>query len=145
MYQRSSYHGGLLPSGWFLVIHGRHEFTDAEVKQLSQAAEVVACFVEEHVMVSKAACWKNGQEVWSVTHDAQESLHHLEAQGELPLGFAAIRDRLTKQQEEEDDCDFIFDIPVSLAAEITGYRHDETRKETFETFVRPSFFEGLFG
>jgi hypothetical protein len=58
-----------------------------------------------------------------------------------------IRDRLTKAQDkdEEGDVDFIFNIPVDLAKEITGYSHEVRPETTFDNFVKPTFFERLFG
>ncbi|HRI16820.1 MAG TPA: hypothetical protein PLX89_27830 [Verrucomicrobiota bacterium] len=143
-YRKTPFCGGALPSGWFLVIHGRHEFTNDEVRRLSRGCETVACFVEEHVMVSRAAGWKNGQQSWCVSHNAEEGIGHLDIEGEPPAGFAAIRDRMTKQQEEEGDADFIWNIPVDLAKEITGYSHEEAGS-AFDNFVKPTFFERVFG
>ncbi|MDB6021925.1 MAG: uncharacterized protein JWQ04_1782 [Pedosphaera sp.] len=148
--RKTRFCGGPLSGGWYLIKYGRHEFTDKEMVRLSQGCEVVACFVEEHVMVSRAAAWKDGREIWSVTHDSQEDLRHLEARGDLPAGFAAIRDDLTRQQEEdaedeENACDFMFDIPVTLAAEIADYRYDEMREGKFETLEKPSLMQQLFG
>jgi hypothetical protein len=142
---KTRFSGGALPTGWFLLIHGRHEFTNNEVQRLSRGCEVIACFVEEHVMVSRAANWKDGQQIWSVTHDAQESDGHLEVEGEPPAGFAAIRDRLTKQQEEDDGADFIFNIPVDLAKALTGYTHEEEPGVTLDNFVKPTLFQRMFG
>jgi hypothetical protein len=144
-YCRTPFCGGLLPSGWYLVIHGRHEFTNDEARQLSRGCEVIACFVEEHVMVSRAASWKNGEQIWSVTHNTEEGDRHLEVEGEPPASFAAIRDRLTKRQDEDDGADFIFDIPVDLAKAITGYSHQETPETTFDNFVKPTFLQRVLG
>jgi hypothetical protein len=144
-YHDTPFCGGVSPSGWFLVIHGRHEFTNDETRRLSVGCEVVACFVEEHMMVSRAACWKDGKQIWCVEHDAQEGDGHLDIEGEPPAGFAVIHDRLTKQQEEEGGADFIWSIPVELAKEITGYSHEESPEVTFDNFVKPTFFQSLFG
>src|SRR3974390_3306362 len=65
--------GTELPGGWYLVVSQRNrlEFTkDKVLEQLSSLGEVVACYVEEHVMCSFAACWRGGQRVWSVYHDS---------------------------------------------------------------------------
>jgi hypothetical protein len=97
------------------------------------------------MVVSRAAGWKDGEQIWSVTHDAQEGDGHLEVEGEPPCGFGAIRDRLAKQQEEDGGADFLFDILVTLAKEITGYRHDERPEITFDNFMKPTFFQRVFG
>lgn len=96
-------------------------------------------------MVSRAANWKDGELIWAVTHDAQEGDEHLDVEGEPPAGFAAIRDRLAKQQEEEGGVDFIFNVPVDIAKEITGYSHEESPEITFDNFLKPTFFQRLFG
>jgi len=144
-YCKTPFCGGALPSGWFLVIHGRHEFANDEARSLSSGCEVIACFVEEHVMVSRAAGWKDGKQIWSVTHDAQEGDGHLDVEGEPPAAFAAIRDRLSKQQEEDGGADFIFNIPVDLAKVVTGHCHEERPEITFDNFVKPTFFQRVFG
>jgi hypothetical protein len=144
-YRKTPFCGGALPSGWYLVIHGRHEFTNDEMRRRSRGCEVVACFVEEHVMVSRSAMWRDGVHVWSVTHDTGEGEGHLDVQGEPPSIFNSIRERLTRQQEEDAGCDFIFDIPVNLAKEITGYSHDERPEITFDNFVKPTFLQRLIG
>ena len=96
-------------------------------------------------MVSSVAYWKDGAQIWSVTHDAQKGDDHLDVQGEPPAGLAAIRDRLTKQQEEDGGVDFIFNIPVDLAKEMAGYSHEETPEITFDNFVKPTFLQRVFG
>src|SRR5262245_46002965 len=73
-----------LPAGWYLISRNRHEYTDSLLRKLSQGAEIVAYYTEDHVMFSKAAAWRDGGEVWSVVHDEQKDLRHLEARGQLP-------------------------------------------------------------
>jgi hypothetical protein len=143
-FPKFSLSGAGLPTGWYLICHWRHEFTDAELQKLSVGGEVVACFVEEHVMVSRAAGWKDGRELWSVTHDAEKDLSHLDVRGTPPPQFARIRDELTAKQTP-DTCDNIFDIPVSLAADIAGFRYDEHLDVDFEVLEGPSFMSRIFG
>ena len=92
-------------------------------------------------MISRAACWKNGELIWEVTHDNGQGGSHLGVKGTTPAGFAAIRDRLIQQQnlESEEDADYIFNIPVNLAESITGYSHEKESPAGLESFVRPSF------
>jgi hypothetical protein len=148
-----------LPRGWFLVVAdgAEHDILDENtLRQLSTACEVVTCTVEEHVMVSEATGWRDGQRLWRVTHDAQTSIEHLQTEGELPSGFIAIRDRLAAEQRTaggtDSDTDYIFDIPVELAMSFTGYRHDATTQslamdafEVLESVQPPSTKKSFFG
>ena len=115
-----------MPNGWYLIVANRSDefISDVAMQRLSSGnCELVTCSVEEHVMVSSATGWKNGLRVWSVLHDAQKDLRHLDIQGEPPTEFIAIRDGLLAQKEPEN-CDYIFDIPVETARSLTGYRYD---------------------
>lgn len=107
------------------------------MEHLSSGGEVVTCVVEEHVMYSEATGWRDGRQIWFIRHDAQESIGHLEASGELPSIFFAIRSRLTSQQEaaggEKADVDYIFDAPVDVAEALTGFRHDKVLSELGES------------
>jgi hypothetical protein len=159
--------GAELPSGWYLVVTGRsgHRLMrDQTLQRLSAGCEVVTGDVEEHVMVSVATGWRDGQRVWTVTHDAQRDMEHLQTEGDLPAAFASIRDRLRSEQQKaggrKADVDYIFDVPVELAQTLTGYRHDadipgagtdpfevlvETSSSASASTGRPSFLKRLFG
>ena len=154
--------GAALPGGWYLVVaarSGHRLMRDPMVQRLSAGCDVITGDVEEHVMVSVATGWKDGQRVWSVTHDAQRDMEHLQAEGELPAAFTSIRDRLRAEQQEAGgsraDVDHIFDVPVELAQTLTGYRHDAeipgAGAEPFEVLVetasseKPSLLKRLFG
>jgi|SRR5580765_2563730 len=128
--------GAALPSGWYLVTANRVYPTfaeDATLKRLSQTAEVVTCFVEEHVMCSAASLWADGLQVWSVMHAADQSIEHLETKGSLPPMFAPICERLRTEQAaaggKNAKVDHMFDIPVEMVAQHTGYRHDRVMPE----------------
>jgi hypothetical protein len=141
--------------------NGSDRFTkDPVLQALSSGCEVVGCSVEEHVMVSTAVRWKDGQKIWQVIHDAQKDIEHLDVKGEPPLEFSAIRDRLKSQQQaaggKKSDTDYIFDIPVDLAEVIIGYRYDKDLpgpgKEQFEVLIdkaasgeKKSWLKELFG
>jgi hypothetical protein len=79
-------------------------------------------------MFSGAYCYANGREAWSVWHDNQRGRYDLSTRGTLPAEFAPIKMRLNAKQDDNDraagNVDYIFDVPVELAAELTGYRHD---------------------
>jgi hypothetical protein len=118
--------GARLPTGWYLLfINDRSLPGSGVLGKLSTRAELVCCFVEEHVMCSSASGWQNGKEQWSVTRDAQQGLTHLESTGDLPWAYAAIHDDLSRKQVGKTNVDYLFDIPVELAKSLTGFRHDE--------------------
>jgi hypothetical protein len=151
--------GAELPGGWYLVVanqSGHKLISEPVIKQLSADCEIIIGDVEEHVMVSMAIGWKNGNKVWSIIHDAQSSMEHLDTQGDLPLIFNSIRDKLYAEQKaaggDKSDTDYIFDVPVTLAKALTGYRHDEdvvgVSAHPFEVLLenkKPGFLNKLFG
>jgi hypothetical protein len=99
---------------------------DTTMNQACSDCLAVSCYLESHVMVSAAAGWENGRRLWSVRHDGEQGIHHLETEGELPLAFTAIRDVLFGKQQAQGArprVDYIFDIPIALAASITGFHY----------------------
>jgi hypothetical protein len=139
-----------LPTGWFLVFDNKFVLPDPlPLARLSAGAEVVTCFVEEHVMVSAATGWRNGRQMWSVEHDSVEGVSHLVATGELPPAFVSIRDEQMGKQAsdggEQSGVDYVFDVPIEVAKALTGFRHDTypgdvdtdaAELEKFEVLVR---------
>jgi hypothetical protein len=118
--------------GWYLVAsnHDRSNLLDeARLARLARGCEIVTCFVEEHVMVSSSSSWRDGARLWRVTHDAQDDLglEHLEVGGSAPPELAAIRARgFEELRADPEPCDYVFDVPVNLAAKLVGgFRHDE--------------------
>jgi hypothetical protein len=118
--------------GWSLVVARGcdHRIVSADnLVTLSLECEVIACSIEEHVMVSTAEHWLNGVRQWRVEHDAQRSIDHLATCGSLPADFAATRDRFATQQEaeggEDAEADYYFEIPLVLAQARVGFKHDE--------------------
>ncbi len=123
--------GFVSPSGWYVVIgqfNERARFDASIASKLSHDCEVILGIIEEHVMLSHAAKWINGQTAWSVTHDAQQGREHLELEGIMPPQFEATRERLFAKQlaagGPKADVDYIFDIPVDVILAETGYRYD---------------------
>ena len=155
--------GTVLPGDWYLVVSQRDGLRlteDVTLNRLSGMAEVVMCFVEEHVMYSFAACWRNGQRIWSVHHDSEDGIESLVVKGQLPDSFAQIRDKLFAEQAaaggKKAKVDCIFAIPVELAQSLTDYRYDEDPielcKDGFEVLVSTgptkderSWWRRLFG
>jgi hypothetical protein len=116
---------------WAVVCARRYDrFLDgALLGPLSASAEVVGCVVEEDARFSQAFCWKDGAHLWSVTHDAERSLDHLQATGDLPAEFQDLEARaLAARQEWPDGPDYLFDVPLELARAVVGFRHDAVER-----------------
>ncbi|MBC3874044.1 hypothetical protein [Undibacterium flavidum] len=135
--------GRSLPSGWFIVVFNdiEHPLVSAiSLAAVSKNCDVIVCMVKEHVMVSTSALWKNGEQIWHVEHDAQTSIDHLQSSGDLPDDYATIVQEYAAQQEDaggkEADTDYFFEIPLRIAQDIVGFKHDESdfEEESFEEF-----------
>ena len=129
-------------AGWFLIVMNgaEHHFLASDViGPLSAGCEVMTCTVEEHVMFSESAGWKDGRQLWRVRHEGENGPVGLEEEGTLPPEYASIRDRLTRQQVSEGgataDVDYLFEIPVVLVQAFVGYKHDEINS----AFARDGF------
>ena len=119
-----------LPGGWLLVaaLKADHRWVSADsLAALSAGAEVVACVVEEHVMVSRAEGWRAGERAWRVLHDGQQGAGHLVAQGDLPGAYARIaaEQRQLQASAGAHEVDELFDVPLKLAQSLVGFKHDE--------------------
>jgi len=119
-----------LPSGWRLVVINGNVIPERILEELSRQGEVVYCFVEDHVMFSCASRWSSGNEVWRVAHDGcEKGMFHLEVKGQPPARLETIRRKMLDRQEADggakSDVDHIYEVPVELAKELTGFRHDE--------------------
>jgi hypothetical protein len=118
-----------LPTGWYVVFFNDYFFpTPERLAKFSVGCVVIACQVEEHMMASASFFYKNGCHVWTVTHESERGRYDLSVDGDLPDLFPDLRDGLLKQQDDagggKADVDFVFDVPVQLAAKLCGYQHD---------------------
>jgi hypothetical protein len=124
--------GRRLPNGWYIVIADSsddrivHKDTLA---QLSEGGRAIACSLEEHVMASSCASWEDGEKKWSVEHESERGMFDVKTSGKVPEGFSPLKERLSKEQEadggEKADVDLLFDLPLELAKQSTGFKHDE--------------------
>jgi hypothetical protein len=135
--------GAQVPGGAYLLYINDEILPDDRVfARLSRGGSLVACYANETVMNSYACGWVDGVERWSVFHDAQQGIEHLETTGTLPVEFQSIRDRLFDEQQGRDDVDYVFDIPVELFAARGGIRYDRdipgAGPEPWEVLDRPS-------
>ncbi len=116
----------VLPNGAYLLyINDEIIPNDRVFARLSQDASLNACYANETVMNSYASAWKNGTQQWSVFHDAEQGLTHLETEGTLPSQLTPIQDSMLAKQRDCEDTDYVFDIPIELFAALGGVRYDQ--------------------
>lgn len=118
--------GVKLPNGMYLLyINDDITPSNSVFKKLSSHASLLACYANETVMDSYIASWVDGVEQWSVRHDAQQSLRHLEINGPVPNPLSPIRERLATKQDSVTNADYVFDIPIELFVALGGIRYNE--------------------
>ena len=118
------------PDGWLVLFSDDFDWADRDqILEMSRFGLTVGCQFEDKVeMTSVARAARHGEELWSISH-ANNPKQRLEISGEPPGEFAAIRDRLFREQEEaggeEAGVDFVHEIPLEVARSVCGYRADE--------------------
>lgn len=137
------FYGCQLPSERYLIFANDCEYADQQnLAELSQLGDLVVCSADEKQKISAACGWDDGKIVWSIDHDHYHGVEHLQTIGKLPPMFAEIRDRLLTQQAHEDEgVDLVFEIPIEVAQELTGFRHDQEvpglSEKPFEILLAP--------
>ncbi len=121
--------GAEIPDGWFILFANDFSYASEDrLETLSNHCELVACQVHEGVMVSASYGYERGRQKWSLLHDAQQDLRHLDVAGTPPAAFAEIRERLSKEQDQREGenpaVDYVFDIPLATAGAVCPYQHD---------------------
>ena len=121
-----------LDSEWYLVHFNDPLPPELELTvlgPLSIDAEIIKCVIEEASMVTMASCISNGTEKWTILHDSEQGLTHLEVSGDVPDCYEDIKTRLLAELDaDEDPCDYLFDVPAEVCKTITGFRHDDVRE-----------------
>jgi hypothetical protein len=124
--------GSQLPSGWILVGFNElyHELVhDDEMKRLSAGWTVMACNLCETTMCSSASLWKDGEQIWGVWHFSNDTVDHLETDGDLPPEFEAIEKHYRTLQAGEAagdaQVDYMIEIPMELATQLTSFVHND--------------------
>lgn len=123
--------------GWFVVVFARELVEDDIPERLSEDCEAVLAGVEEQVMMSYASGWRNGEQIWSIAHDAQQGIDHLDTGGSLPAGFDEVRARAFAEHKDATDVDYVFEVPGRTARFVTGFAHDDDVGCDFEV-LRPA-------
>lgn len=125
----------LKESGWSLLWCEDEEFgarSHDRMADLSKRSDVLHCQVNETVMWSSSELWSKGSVVWKVSHSGDAGdVFDLNAEGALPDQFDGIKEQHFHDQrtDEEDDCDFVFEVPLDLAKSFIGFRHEDMLDE----------------
>jgi len=119
-----------LPGGWLLVACNDFDLPrKAPLAAISESGELICAAIEEHVMFSEAACFRDGLQIWRVQHDPDRRYDDLKVDGEPPAAFGKLRDEARAEQDreggEDAQVDFIFDVPPKLAASLCGFEFGE--------------------
>jgi len=121
-----------LPNKWFLVVAEGcdHRVANAaSMSALSKGCRAICCAVEEHVNYAATELWQDGQRIWHVQHQGDEDSENISAQGQVPQRFKELLATVETADSENLQGDFHMDIPLMLAKEIAGFRHDECDPE----------------
>ncbi len=104
-------------------------FDQVERQRISKNREVWFCVLEEHTMTSDCCFWRDGSEIWGVTHDSETGdVFHIEERGQLPEVYQRFKDRRLREQQEEDKkgsgIDCMISLPMDLCSHFTSYDGD---------------------
>jgi len=129
-YFEAEHTGGELDSGWYVVVTEDAGLLEpAKLAVWSAGGRLVAAVIHEDTETSLAMEWRDGKQVWSVYHDGTADEPQLAVEGKLPEVFDQIRREMTELEAEVaaqgGEFDAAFEVPLDLAEDITGFRHDE--------------------
>jgi hypothetical protein len=145
-----------LDTGWRVIWYNKYGcpfLQPDKLRELSRDYDLLMCLVEEHVMASSSELWSSGKRVWWISHEGEDGPKGLSSEGALPECFDEIRNELEEAQRadggEDAEVDYIFDIPLRVAKELVGFKHDEdcpgTTERRFAVLSRATPSKGLFG
>ena len=154
--------GGLKPKDGWCAIFGHYSFvlditigTDPpRLTRLPASSRAVSCVILEHANISYASLWQDDRHIWEVRRQPSRAQpEHLEFWGDLPPAFIGIWDATLQKQRESDarrkpgewGVDYLFDVPVAAAAEITGFRHDRGPPGRYDAFREVTTLEPING
>lgn len=127
-----------LGNGWSLIFSNDFGWVeDLALASIPTSCRAIIVQVHEGIMYSRASGAIDGAEQWTVVHDAQEALTHLSVNG-TPPELDAVRSALLAEQAADGSgaVDYAFDVPVEIAARLTGHCHSEW---DLRTGPRPRF------
>ncbi len=128
-----------MKTGWRILWYNR--FTcpflgEKNLAEISTAYDIILCLVEEHTMSSSSELWSGGSRKWHLSHEGIDGPKGLSSKGDLPACCHAIRTKMEEEQENENqgeaEVDYIFEIPLLVAQDLVGFKHDENCDELID-------------
>lgn len=119
-----------------VVLMGDFNFiTPERLRLISAHGEIVGCKAYETVMESAAFGFREGRQVWGVSHSSEIARDNLEVAGSPPVQLAAIREHIERQIAAADgvNVDYTFDVPIELMKSFCGFRPDHGDPLPLET------------
>ena len=120
--------GQALQNGWYLLVAKGCDsplIARKVLTELSSEGQVVACSIEEHVMFSSAEFLQGGQSIWKVEHSSEKGVRHLSSSGSPSASFQEVAAEANRLQAQDSEVDYFFEVPLILARELCGFKHDE--------------------
>ncbi|MBQ5947222.1 hypothetical protein [Massilia sp. ST3] len=117
-----------LPQQAFLVAArgSEHRILAADsMARLSIGCQALSCDVEEHVGYAACALWRDGRQLWAVTYDSDDDPESVFYKGEVPGRLHELLATVEAMDSEHFEGHFHMDIPLILAKEYGGFRHDD--------------------
>ena len=100
-------------------------------------------------MASSSELWRGGKRKWWISHEGEDGPKGLAAEGDLPECFASIRREMEEAQRaaggDAAGVDYIFEIPLTVAQTLVGFKHDEVMQGQFVVLSRPVPKKGFIG
>src|SRR5215471_16045564 len=151
--------GATLKSGWcavfakYALVMDITTGTDPpRLTRLPEKSRSFTCVKLEHAMVSYSSLWYGGRYTWQIRHDSDQGVWHLETSGDLPPEFGGVRDEALQKQRAQEErrgpgelgVDCVFDVPLEMAAMLTGFRYGGAMEpDYFRKLMEPDFFRNL--
>ena len=95
---------------------------------LSKGCRALACAIEEHVNFASTELWQDGRRIWHVQHQGDEGPENISSDGQVPQRFHELLATVEPADSENLEGHFHMDIPLILAKEVAGFRHDESNR-----------------
>lgn len=119
---------------WLVVIGDGFDHLNkvkrAAAAKLSDGGDVLYLFTEDAAMAFELAMFSEGNERWSVRYDGRDGVTAPTFEGAVPWRVRTLLAKLEKEQAKaggpKADVDHIYELAPIYAAELVGFRHDET-------------------